>query len=144
MSTGNGLVFAWDKTVAVNIPEIDRQHQYLFALLNHLHEAMIFGQGRIMVAGVLNELTGYAESHFASEEAYMRGIAYSGITEHQEEHAMCVRRLAMLRGQYEQGATEIAVEVMSFLAAWLREHIGRADKEFASTTPLPPLPPDCR
>ena len=132
-------LFLWDQTCSVNIPEIDRQHQYLFALINHLHEAMLFGHGRLLVAGVLKELAAYAGSHFASEEAYMRGTAYHGLALHQAEHAFYLQKLRTFTEQFDNGTTELTVEIMSFLENWIRRHVQHSDKEFGSTVPLPPL-----
>ena len=132
-------MFAWDDSCSVNIPEIDRQHQYLFALVNHLHETMLCGQGRIIVSEILDELTGYAKAHFASEGSYMRAVAFSGLERHEGEHVAFIHKLEAFRLRYTEGAADLTLEIMTFLEQWLKYHVQSADREFASVTPLPPL-----
>ena len=49
-------LFAWNDAYTLAVPEIDRQHQQLFAYAGQLHSAMMAGQGREVLAPFLANL----------------------------------------------------------------------------------------
>ena len=58
-------LFAWNDAYTLAVPEIDRQHQQLFAYAGQLHSAMMAGQGREVLAPILSNLIAYTRAHFA-------------------------------------------------------------------------------
>jgi hemerythrin len=132
-------LFEWSEACSVNIPELDQHHKYIFSLVNHLHESMLCGRGRLLVAGMIDELVSYAQSHFAAEGAYMRSIAFAGLDLHEREHADFAREAEDFRRRYQAGTAELTVEIMAYMEGWLTNHIQNMDKQFAPSMPLPPL-----
>ena len=131
----------WDPSSSVNVPEFDRHHRQLFALVNHLHEFMLQGMGRTLVLGAIEELTRYAQSHFFAEEAFMRARAFPGLAQHCAEHEAFAGQVREFKQRYDQGAVSLSVELLEFLGEWLQKHIRRADREYAPPQPISPLKP---
>jgi hemerythrin len=78
--------FQWQESYSLNIPQIDRQHQKLVALIGDMYEAMKMGKGQEAAGLVLLELINYTRTHFATEEKLMKAHAYSGYDRHKQEH----------------------------------------------------------
>ena len=131
----------WDPSSSVNVPEFDGQHRQLFALVNHLHEAMLQGMGRALMSGAIVELTRYARTHFAAEEAFMRARAFPGLAQHCAEHAAFSGQVREFQQRYDLGGVNLSVELLDFLAGWLQKHIRVADREYAPQLPISPLKP---
>jgi hemerythrin len=66
----------WDESYSVKVSQCDADHKKLFELINTLHDAMLAGDRKAVVAQVIDELTDYATYHFAREDAMLekRGI----------------------------------------------------------------------
>jgi len=79
-------ILEWTPVWAVNVPEIDREHQMLFGVLNRLHQAMLAGKGKEILKTLIGEVTQYAQDHFAHEEKLMVAVRYPGLREHVQEH----------------------------------------------------------
>jgi hemerythrin-like metal-binding protein len=62
----------WDKSYRVNVECCDAEHRKLFSLINALHEAMMSGKSRAIIAGTVHELEKYTQTHFLAEEALMQ------------------------------------------------------------------------
>ena len=137
------MVFCeWDDSYSVAVPEADRQHRRLFALINQLHEAMsnteleatidsaVDEMGTI--AAVLDELIQYSLHHFSNEESYMREHAYPSYASHQAAHEHFVQRVSTFRRDFEEGRALCSVEIIHFLRDWLENHIRTLDKQLGT------------
>jgi hemerythrin len=71
MSAAPSQILEWTSEYSVHVPEIDRDHQFQFGLVNRLHEAMLAGRGAETLGTLLAELTKFTMSHFANEEKIM-------------------------------------------------------------------------
>ena len=78
------------------------------------------------------ELGGRMEKHFADEEGEMRSRGYPGLAAHRSEHQVFLQRFAALRRDVDAGAPQAGEALFSYLADWLKDHIGRQDKAFAA------------
>lgn len=111
-------------------PELDEDHAAIFALIGGLRAAL--GGGRREVDGALvAELAGYAERHFAREEAIMEATAYPGIEDHRREHHQARAILMGFRNDHLDGRRVGAAEVLVFLERWLASHIEAVDLRMA-------------
>jgi hemerythrin len=124
-------LFAWDQSYSVNNPEFDKHHQHLYALVNRLHDAMLSGQAKNTMSGILDELISYTQGHFAAEEAFMIARAYPGLAAHKAEHAKLAGQVVEFRERFRSGNAPITLELMHFLRDWLQNHIQRVDKKYA-------------
>jgi len=125
------MLLNWDGTDSVGVPELDRDHQYIFDIANHLRSAMHCGLGWTAVGGILSELEVYVEKHFLAEEAFMRTRAFPGLAAHQLEHNGLRGELHELRKRYLEGQTQLAVELMDFLLEAIRNHLEGTDRQYA-------------
>ena len=118
----------WTPEYAVNVPEIDRDHQILFGHVNGLHEAMRAGEGKTVLGDLLRAMTEYAAGHFAREEQLMRAVAYPEFPAHVQLHNDLRHRVKAFTKRFERGETTITIELTLFLSEWLKRHTTTIDR----------------
>lgn len=123
-------MFPWSSEFSVGVPEMDAQHRHLVGLLNRLHNAMATGQGRAVLASVLNDLARYTQSHFRAEEALMQRHHYPDLASHRAEHERLVSAVQRHIADLQASKITLTVQVMQFLKEWLVTHIMGWDKEY--------------
>jgi hemerythrin-like metal-binding protein len=121
----------WEDRYSIGIESMDGQHKKLLALINEVYDAMKAGKGKEKSGVVLRELLEYTESHFASEEEFLRQHGYPQIQAHIEKHRSMTRRVLEYKGEYERGSVTIAFELLKFLKGWLVKHIMETDRHYA-------------
>jgi hemerythrin len=125
-------LFAWSDDFSVGEPEIDRQHQTLFSLINNLHSAMLAGGGAEKANEVLASLVQYTNEHFSAEEELMRRVRYPELTLHKAVHDAFSRKVeGLLQRQRQGGKSLVTIEVMNMLKDWLTAHIKGIDHLYA-------------
>jgi hemerythrin-like metal-binding protein len=80
---------------ATGIPEIDRQHQYLFALGARLARSEESVDDAQKIAYIVNELSQYANEHFVFEEQVMEKAGYEHLAYYKAMHEFMLTRLAL-------------------------------------------------
>ena len=120
----------WNRELEINIPEIDRQHQKLVALINELDAAMQDGRGKAVIGAVLDKLVDYTVYHFGAEEHLMDEHHYPGSVRHKTQHVEFVKKLIDFRSAYADGSLGLSISVMAFLCDWLAEHIMGTDRQY--------------
>ena len=119
----------WDAArFDTGIEVIDGQHRRLVTYLNELEVAINRGD-RIMVAGVIEELVDYTQSHFAFEEALMKEVGYKFLEMHKKVHELFIRRVSDFTLRFAKGE-DIAGEVHVMLVRWLSNHIANEDRDY--------------
>lgn len=121
----------WNKSLTVNVHELDEQHKGLVDMLNQLHEAVEQNRAKAAVEPLIAGLTQYTATHFAEEERFMLTFRYADYAAHKLEHEEFTRRVLELRDRFECGQAIAPDHVMSFLIEWLVRHILGSDKKFA-------------
>ena len=124
--------FRWTGTYSVNIDELDRQHQGLFAIINQLHEALETGEGAAVMKPVLDELLDYAKYHFAAEEQLMQKHKFPGFSSHQLEHQAFGRSVNKYLEDFQAGKVGAPSALLLFLQSWLKQHILKTDKAYST------------
>nr|HML61896.1 bacteriohemerythrin [Solidesulfovibrio sp.] len=130
-SIGSALL-QWDQSLAVNIGDIDEQHQKLVQMICDLHEAMRTGKGKGQVESILCELEEYAVEHFGFEEKLMEKYKYPGYLNHRKEHEKFVDQVIAFGNDFRANRAALTTEVMNFLKNWLVGHIKGTDKKYSS------------
>jgi hemerythrin len=125
-------ILVWDNKFSVSVSEIDTQHQMLFRLVNELHAAMIDGKGKEILGSTLDKLVVYAETHFETEEKFMKLVEYPGFLGHKNEHVNFTNTVRLLQSQYARGQISITITTMNFLKDWLTDHILGTDQKYAA------------
>lgn len=116
----------WCQDFESGLPEIDGQHQRIFALIQRVHE-VDERNDRAGILEVLVELERFTLSHFDSEERLMVEYQYLDAAKHTAEHATLLRELQSYRGN----AVFSARQLYAVLCNWLMSHSMMADRPLA-------------
>ena len=121
----------WSDDFALNLPEIDAQHQVLFGLFGEMWNAIVIRAGQADMLRLIADLDDYAVQHFKEEEAFMTATGFPRLVSHKMAHETFVRRIAAERLAIEKGSPNLSLDLLRFLRDWLVEHILVADREYA-------------
>ena len=124
----------WSPSLAMGVPEIDRQHQELFSQVNELLSAMASGQGRERLLPLLEFLGRYATQHFRTEERYMSQYSYPAAAAHKQQHEAFVQAFGHLAAEAKaQGAsTDLTLKVQRQVVDWLQSHVAGTDRSLGA------------
>jgi hemerythrin len=125
------VFFDWLPEYNVNIKVIDDQHRELVKILNRLFVAVSKREGGKEVAGILDALMGYTQTHFALEEKLLKQAMYGEIEHHKREHRKLIAEFDLLCKQYLAEEKPIYFELLRFLKVWLKEHIQGEDSKYS-------------
>lgn len=127
-------LYLWTPDLAVGVGEIDRQHQELFRQIDLLVGALQQGRGTDRVTQVLRFLEAYIVEHFSAEERWMEATVYPSRKAHRAQHVVFMSDFATLRRALEASGPSpgLAIDVQLRCGVWLREHIGRTDRELGA------------
>lgn len=120
----------WDSSFSVNVEEIDRQHQRLIQMVNDLNDAMRQGRGKDVLARIIEGLTAYTLTHFATEEKYFDQFGYADTAAHKKAHSDFVSKVSDVKQRHARGELGLTIEIMDFLSDWLNRHIKGSDKAY--------------
>lgn len=130
-STATKSMIQWQPGYAIGVYEVDREHEGLFSLAGRMHQAMLGGQGKHVLEGLLEELVRYTFYHFEHEEQFMKKIGYAGFQEHSRQHDNLRAKVRAMQTRAAAGELTMTIEVMLFLMDWLRTHILSSDRRIA-------------
>ncbi|MGC4119557.1 MAG: bacteriohemerythrin [Myxococcales bacterium] len=118
----------WHQELATGVAEVDEQHQRLIAEIAAL-VARVKAQDFSSLSETLRFLAGYAQEHFATEEALMRRAGYPGLAEHAEAHRAFVREFVELKSELEAEGPlpTLVLKMGNWLFDWLRSHVRNLD-----------------
>ena len=125
-------MFELKSEYVVNIGSIDAQHQMLFAMGRELYAAMSAGQGKSVLAKILDRLVQYTAMHFAHEERLMQLHKYPDLAAHKAEHDALTKQVLAFQAEFNSGRATMAVQVLQFLKDWLEKHIKGTDMACAA------------
>jgi len=127
------ILFEWDESFSVGLPEIDRQHKILINMINELNYHVRMKHNASYINRILQGLIDYTVSHFGYEEGLMERHGYKHLAEHKEKHKKLINQI--LEFQYRVNSNnndeEIVEELLNFLNEWLSKHIKGTDKDYA-------------
>ena len=121
-------LMTWNENLAVNIAEVDQQHQELFQLVNGVHESL--SGDRAVLGEKLNGLVQFVLNHFATEEKLMIENEYPNYAQHKEMHDNLVSTVAALQEKFNEGEADLTEDVTAFVRDWLLEHIPGIDQQY--------------
>lgn len=114
----------------LGLPEMDAQHEWLFALFDKIEPTAGTGRTEAM-RKLLREIEGYLLFHFASEEHLMRHYAFPGFDLHQTDHEAAGAKLVRFLDDFDAGRLQPAA-LRIFLSGWLAEHAAAGDTRYAA------------
>lgn len=120
-------IILWKDSYCVGVPEIDAQHMELFRLTNRLTEVVEGGSTIKDIGEVLDDLFGYIEMHFETEESYTKNSL--NFDEHKLLHIKFINNTALFVQRFLSGDADIVIPLLDFLTNWLKDHIMGTDKQ---------------
>ena len=110
----------------LGIPEMDAQHDYLYALFDKIET----DTSREGMAALLNEIEGYLDFHFTSEEHLIRHYKVPGFAAHQADHEQAANAFLKHLAAFEHGTMNPA-RLRNAMTGWLAEHTASTDMQYA-------------
>ncbi len=124
------ILFVWDESFSVGLPEIDRQHQILIGMINELNRHVKLKDNMFFVQRVLQGLIDYTVSHFSYEEGLLERNEYEDLVRHKEKHKKLIAQVLAFQPRLESEGEAVLEELLNFLNDWLAKHIKGSDKEY--------------
>jgi hemerythrin-like metal-binding protein len=123
----NNFVIQWSDRFNSGIPEVDKQHFKLVALINQLFKIIQEGADKVQLGAIADELLDYTITHFRAEEDFMQELNYPGTEAHKTLHQKFAAKVSAVLQGIKQGKPVDASELFAFLKSWLIEHIEKQD-----------------
>ncbi len=120
----------WSPEYSVGVEVFDNQHKKLVEIVNNLHESMLKGKSRSVMAEILDELIQYTVEHFQTEESLFDQHGYPKESEHRHQHKTLTDQVVAFRNEFLAGTTMISIGLLEFLRKWLVEHMQGADMAY--------------
>lgn len=120
----------WNDSLKVGIGAIDGEHKELVKLTNDLNDAMKSGKAKTVLNDIVGSLAQYTITHFANEEQYFDRFGYPQKAAHKKQHAEFVAKVAGFQKDLKDGKIALSIEVVNFLARWLKNHICGDDQAY--------------
>jgi hemerythrin len=119
---------AWDESLSVGVPEIDRQHQEIVRQLRELAEEVSRPVTPEELRRKVERLRDYVEGHFETEEVWMRAQGYPHAASHQASHRLANELLERaVRRCAGPGATERVQALLQRMISWYLIHLRSED-----------------
>lgn len=120
----------WTNDLAVGFPDIDQQHQELFAKINLLLNACNQGKGKDTVGETIQFLADYVVYHFGCEEKLMQQFNYPDYSSHKAMHDQFVQRFVEVQNRFKSDGVSVMIvlAVNQMVVKWLNDHIRKVDK----------------
>jgi hemerythrin len=113
----------------VGVRQFDEEHSMIVAMVNRLHDAIKAGESAEKLDAIMLDLAGFANSHFAHEEALLAKYEYPELDQHHNAHQELLNHLELHRKSVILGTTVSQFEMLQFLMDWLMEHTRDVDKK---------------
>lgn len=121
-------MYQFTKDCLIGIPQIDKEHEYLFELINKAYDALSSSEeDHILIAkNILVKLQNYAKTHFTHEEEYMESIHDPELALQKKEHSAFIEKVTTLMETADVNE-KVLHEILTFLTRWLYRHILSSD-----------------
>ena len=117
----------WDKSLSIEVDEIDEDHRRLVDLYNLLIHAVADGESADYIDALLEELISCTIWHFRHEERLMLKYEYDAFEDHKSEHRDLIASARELQEKFHQANKQLTTGDIEYLSQWLTEHIVRND-----------------
>jgi hemerythrin len=116
-------------TMGTGAESVDAQHRQLIEIINHLLAAMAAGSAKEDVGGILDDLAGYATTHFSHEEACMVRFSCPVAQQNMDAHAAFVTTFRAMKAEFDRDgpSATMAIRTQRELSEWIAQHIWGID-----------------
>jgi hemerythrin-like metal-binding protein len=121
-------LFTWQSQYTIGIPEMDAEHEQLFALADALHASLGLGASPESVRASLSRLIDQTRAHFAHEEELMVRSRYPELERHKGEHSVLTEKALAFQRSFEPARAARDAEPLRVLRDWLTRHITISDR----------------
>jgi hemerythrin len=123
----------WTADLAINVLDIDGQHQELFKRINRFFEAVDRRAGNSELKEFFLFLEDYVITHFRTEEGYMDrhlGYDYPDFERHKSQHQAFIRDFREFSQDLDNPEVSelIVTEFRDWMRNWWLLHINNIDK----------------
>lgn len=119
----------WDKSLEIEVFEIDQQHGELVRRFNAFAAAVRDGFKTEEIYEILLFMRGYCVLHFGSEEEVMSQVGFPGLHKHRLLHQEFVGKHFWLHQCLVLDEPGVAQEIVDYLEEWITHHISTEDKK---------------
>ncbi|MFC1477221.1 bacteriohemerythrin [candidate division KSB1 bacterium] len=125
-------IIPWDNNLEIGISWIDNQHKKLLERINVLLNALVSGKSGGEITGTVRFLEKYVETHFSTEEKYMKKYNYPEYDSHKKLHQKFCRIVEDLKIEFDVlgGTKQLAVRIEKEIWNWYKIHVAKADRDF--------------
>ena len=127
----DGIV--WNEAFSVGVKQLDDQHKRLLTMINHLAECLGNVQVEKSVHEIMAEMFDYTQTHFTTEEAYLRRICFPDFAAHVLEHNEFIEKMAEFSMASSNNTLDIT-GVHQYLLTWFQSHILESDMQYRRFT----------
>jgi hemerythrin len=126
----SSLCLDWDACAAVDIAELDAQHQQIFRLIDRLEEIVPLGAEHPQTKSAVAALVDFAGNHFFVEESLMRMLGYRDYEDHVADH----NRLREELDEFRRGAfnESVAAELLDLFRIRFLDHVEMIDRLYSA------------
>ncbi|MBT3701984.1 MAG: hemerythrin family protein [Alphaproteobacteria bacterium] len=115
---------SWSDIYLTGIPDIDRDHEKIFSLVNKLHDSFEAGSADDEVDTAIIQLVDYVNDHFAREESLLASIHYINLKPHATAHTSLTAQMNSYAENYKTNPETFDMDdFIGFLVKWLQTHI---------------------
>jgi hemerythrin len=111
--------------------ETDREHQIQLGLIGDLCRAAKENQDAGLVQVIIEQLIGYSEAHFMSEELLMRMKSYDDYEDHVDDHNHMLEMLQEIVAGHAAANWALVAGKAESILDFITRHIATRDRRFA-------------
>ena len=112
----------------VKVKDIDEQHKKMAMVLNDLYQSIPL-DNKELVRHLLNNLVETTETHFETEENYMKKYSFLHYYSHKLEHDKFLTKIKNFRDDWEEGKEQVNMVFLNSCKKWFYNHIEMNDRK---------------
>lgn len=112
----------------VHVAVIDNQHKDIVDTINKIFDSTL-ANNKTSISKFLNVLVEIIETHFETEEKYMKTYHYPGYISHKLEHDRFYNQIIITADRFKKGDINFDTEQLDKLKRWFYNHLDLNDKK---------------
>ena len=131
MDMENGKTKSWSDILILDIPVIDDQHRSFWEIYDNVR-SLVNDKNieKDRIAGIIEELTHYLETHFKTEEQLMQYSDSQDIEGHIAEHDFFRTKINEFVLGMQYGNRYLLTAMLDFVKKWFLFHILNTDTKY--------------